>query len=104
MIDRTGGLSWLVYRDFFGDINLYGTEASNNDPNVPKEEKGHQYRRYRDVLRQNGCKWCTLFVLFWTDQYGEDWVNSNGDSTGIAEGYVGEQRDLVHSNSIEPPG
>jgi len=93
MVDETGGLQHKKLQRLL-PASEQGkptsiTEFSCNTPSVQNSDKGRMYKRYRDLLKQNGVHSAFSFVLNWSpDNNKENWANSNGGSTGIYEGFL----------------
>jgi lysozyme len=93
MVDESGGMSWKkIWRAMPSSEQakpIWISEFSNNTGTVSNGIKGGQYRRYQAQLAQAGVNIATSFVLYWSgDPNHESWVNANGGSTGIKEGYL----------------
>ncbi len=86
MTAANAGMYWRQFRDLYPNKLLMITEFSNNLANVSPLEKGRQYARYYQLLRDEmNVGAAFAFALSWPgqDQNGEGWM-SNGKATGIA--------------------
>jgi hypothetical protein len=85
MQSESDGMFWKQFRTRFPDKLLMITEFSNNNASVAPAEKGRQYARYFQLLRDEPNLGAAFaFALSWPGQDAnrEGWVY-NGQATGI---------------------
>ena len=80
-----GGMYWRGFRDRYPDKLLMITEFSNNNKDMPYPNKGQQYARYYQLLRNEPNLGAAFaFALNWPgqDNNHEGWISDN-DTTPI---------------------